>query len=374
MQLLPIAHNLFSQTYNSYPVALYIDFQVYTLHFIFEAGTSRGTMTEKETVFLRIFDDLHPEKIGKGECSLLKKLSPDDVPDYLQHLRHFCEQFNNLYLNPSAIEEALQVVYQLIPPAFPSIIFGFETALYDYSRGGTQLLFPSDFTEGIRPVPINGLIWMGSPAFMKRQIDEKLAAGYTTLKLKIGAIDFAQECALLAYIRSQYGADKITLRVDANGAFKPEEALHKLQTLAAFELHSIEQPIAAGNWLANRELCVNSPVPVALDEELIGVMQREEKIRLLDTILPPYIILKPSLLGGFHHCCEWIELAEARQIKWWMTSALESNIGLNAIAQFTATLNNPLPQGLGTGQLYHNNVPSALYIEQGWLWMGKCVD
>ena len=233
--------------------------------------------------------------------------------------------------------------------------------------GGCQLLYPSDFTTGQRNIPINGLVWMGDRAFMQAQIDEKLRAGFTTIKLKIGAIDFEQECALLAGIRERFSADQITLRVDANGAFRPDDAMAKLARLAQYDLHSIEQPIAAGQPDLMAELCRHTPVPIALDEELIGQMEYVQKYRLLKKIHPQYIILKPTLLGGLRHCDEWIELAARLNIGWWMTSALESNIGLNAVAQYMARLKNSLPHGLGTGQLYHNNIKSPLQITNGQL-------
>jgi o-succinylbenzoate synthase len=346
---------------------LRFDYQRHTLRFTFVAGTSRGVLTEKDTYFLRVYDDQSPDMQGWGECSTLPGLSIDHVPNYEAVLGDFCEISNKTAFGAQSIKEAFEAIPELIPNAYPSIVFGFETALLDLANGGRRVLFDTPFARGEAGIAINGLVWMGEPAFMKKQIDEKLAQGYTTLKLKIGAIDFAQECALLAYIREHFPPERITLRVDANGAFRPDEAMRKLEKLAAFGLHSIEQPIAAGQWVASRELCARSPVPVALDEELIGVMERGDKIRLLETIRPPFVILKPSLLGGFAHCREWIELAETRRIGWWMTSALESNVGLNAIAQFMASLGNPLPQGLGTGQLYHNNVPSPLEIRNGFL-------
>ena len=346
---------------------LRFDYQRHTLRFTFAAGTSRGVLTEKDTYFLRIFDEKTPETQGWGECSTLAGLSVDHTPDYEAVLGNFCKIFNRKNFGSNAAMKALEAIPQLIPNAYPSVVFGFEAALLDLANGGRRVLFDTPFAQGEAGIAINGLVWMGEPAFMKSQMDDKLAQGYTTLKLKIGAIDFAQECALLAYVRAHFPPERITLRVDANGAFRPDEAMEKLEKLAEFGLHSIEQPIAAGQWTASRELCARSPVPVALDEELIGVTERTDKVRLLETIRPPFVILKPSLLGGFAHCREWIELAEERRIGWWMTSALESNVGLNAIAQFTATLGSPLPQGLGTGQLYHNNVPSPLEIRNGFL-------
>lgn len=228
------------------------------------------------------------------------------------------------------------------------------------------MLFPGAFTEGSYSIPINGLIWMGDFDFMKDQIDQKIASGYNCIKIKIGAIDFEAECSLLDYIRNRYG-QKISLRVDANGAFKPADVHQKLNRLSKFHIHSIEQPVLPGQHKLLRDLCLNPIIPIALDEELIGITDSDQKETLLDSIHPQYIVLKPTLLGGMDATREWIRLADQREIGWWITSALESNIGLNALAQFAATFKSKLPQGLGTGQLYTNNLPSRLYIDQGRL-------
>jgi o-succinylbenzoate synthase len=347
-------------------MSLKADYLKYTLHFRFEAGTSRGTLTEKTSWLIRLYDDENPTVEGYGECGPLKGLSYDDRPDFETQLQQYCREFNELDLQLFSWNIPI-VLNQLISPEFPSILFGFETAMLDFLSDGNRIIQPSEFTEGKRALPTNGLVWMGSPAFMRQQIEEKLAAGYTTLKLKIGAIDFEQECDLLAMIRSRFPADQITLRVDANGAFRPEEAMTKLERLATFDLHSIEQPIRAGQPDLMAELCQHSPLPIALDEELIGQMEYVHKFRLLKKIQPQYIILKPTLLGGLRHCDEWIELAGRLNIGWWITSALESNIGLSAIAQYTAQFKHLLPQGLGTGQLYTNNFDSPLFIQQGYL-------
>ncbi len=347
-------------------MSLRADYLKYTLHFRFEAGTSRGTLTEKTSYVIRLFDDEDLTCIGYGECGPLKGLSYDDRSDFEERLCHYCEEFTELDLQLFSWNVPI-VLNQLISPEFPSILFGFETAMLDFLAGGQRLILPSDFTNNQRSLPINGLIWMGSPAFMRQQIEEKLQSGYTTLKLKIGAVDFEQECDLLAMIRERYTAEQIGLRVDANGAFRPDEAMAKLERLANFDLHSIEQPIRAGQPDLMADLCRHSPLPIALDEELIGQMEYVHKFRLLKKIQPQFIILKPTLLGGLRHCDEWIELAGRLNIGWWITSALESNIGLNAIAQYTAQFKNLLPQGLGTGQLYHNNVDSPLVIEHGQL-------
>jgi mandelate racemase/muconate lactonizing protein len=255
---------------------------------------------------------------------------------------------------------------------FPSIQFGVEQAFRSVVAPHWYELFPSNFTKGKDAIPINGLIWMGSPDFMKAQIKEKLAQGFRCIKMKIGAIDFEEEYRILKALRNEFSANDIEIRVDANGAFQATEALRYLEHLATLQLHSIEQPIRAGQWEAMAELCEQTPLPIALDEELIGIFTREEKQRLLREIQPQYIILKPSLIGGYSGSEEWITLAETLDIGWWVTSALESNIGLNAIAQWTYTLRNPMPQGLGTGMLYTNNIPFPLYVENGHIGFNPC--
>jgi len=328
-------------------------YKKYILNFKRPSGTSRGVLTEKETWFIILEEN---GKKGIGECGILRTLSIDDRPDYEAKLKWTCE---NIHLGKDFLWEALL--------EFPSIQFGVEQAFLSLESENSFVLFPSEFTYGNQSIPINGLVWMGDEGFMKQQIEEKLATGSTCIKLKIGAIDFNKELDLLQYIRSHFDEKTIEIRVDANGAFSTEEALHKLQQLATFRLHSIEQPIKAGNWEAMATLCQNTPLPIALDEELIGIFTYEEKERLLQTTKPQYIILKPSLVGGFKGSHEWIALAEKYQIGWWITSALESNIGLNAIAQWTFTLKNPMPQGLGTGALYTNNFDCPLEVKNGTL-------
>ncbi|WP_338870470.1 o-succinylbenzoate synthase [Spirosoma sp. SC4-14] len=345
-------------------MSLRADYLKYTLHFRFDAGTSRGILTEKTSYIIRLFDDEDPTVVGYGECGPLKGLSYDDRPDFEQQLALNCTEFSDLDLQLFSWNVPI-ILNQLISPQFPSILFGFETAMLDFLAGGRRIIQETDFTRGHRALPINGLIWMGKPEFMRQQIEEKLREGYTTLKLKIGAIDFEQECDLLAMIRERFTPEQITLRVDANGAFRPAEAMNKLERLATYGLHSIEQPIRAGQPDLMAELCHHTPLPIALDEELIGQMEYVHKFRLLKKIQPQFIILKPTLLGGLRHCDEWIELAGRLNIGWWITSALESNIGLNAIAQYTAQFRHLIPQGLGTGQLYHNNIESPLFIERG---------
>ena len=326
----------------------------YLLHFKRPSGTSRGVMTDKETWFIVLEQD---DKKGIGECGILRGLSCDDRPDYEEKLAWTCA---NIYLGKDFLWEALM--------EFPSIQFGVEMAFQSLESETPFLLFPSDFTEGQKSIPINGLIWMGEEVFMKEQIEEKLAAGFRCVKLKIGAIDFEKELQLLRFIRTNFTSEEVEIRVDANGAFDENEALDKLIQLSEFELHSIEQPIEKNNTDRMSELCETTPFPIALDEELIGVFSLAEKEALLRKIKPQYIILKPSFVGGFRGTQEWISLAEKHQIGWWITSALESNIGLNAIAQWTFLHNNQMPQGLGTGALYTNNFDCPLTVDQGQLW------
>lgn len=334
------------------------------LKFKFEAGTSRGVYTEKETFYLKISDTENPTVFGLGEIAPLHGLSIDFVPDFEQVLDNVCDTFNSLDLEVFPWNLNI-ILSQLIDDAFPSVKFGFETALLDFMNGGKRVIFDNDFVDGRKEIAINGLIWMGSKEFMVSQVEEKLKTGFDTLKLKIGAINFQDELNILASIRERFSPEQISLRVDANGAFTIAEAEQKLAQLSTYTLHSIEQPIKAKQVEAMAELSEKSPVPIALDEELIGVSDYVQKMQLLKKIKPQYIILKPTLLGGLQHCREWIEIASRLQIGWWITSALESNIGLNAIAQFTAEYKNALPQGLGTGGLYHNNIESPLTVENG---------
>jgi len=328
-------------------------FHKYLLDFIRPGGTSRGVLRQKETYFLIVKS---ATRTGVGECGIFRGLSYDDRPDYEDKLEWLCANINT---DPEELYMALK--------EFPSIQFGLEQALLSLHADDKYELFPSDFSAGLDRIPINGLIWMGEASFMKEQISNKLKEGFTTLKMKIGAIDFDTELDMLKEIRKQYDPSELELRVDANGAFSVEEANSKLEKLAAFGIHSIEQPIKAGQIEAMQEVCASSPVPVALDEELIGVVDKEQKEALLRSIKPQYIILKPSLVGGFRGSKEWIDLAESHGIGWWITSALESNIGLNAIAQFTYSLNNNMPQGLGTGSLFSNNIDSPLFVSKGEL-------
>ncbi len=323
------------------------------LDFIKPGGTSRGVLNQKPTWYLHLTDE--NGNSGWGECSLIPKLSIDPVDE----LEKVLADWNNQKLSSEELNESFDHA------RFPALSFALETALIDLKQAGEGILFPSEFTNGKALIPINGLIWMAPKADMLEQVKSKLEAGFTCIKLKIGAIDFEEELEVLKFIRSQFTANEIEIRVDANGAFNPQDALEKLNRLSAFHLHSIEQPIKQNQWEQMAQLCASTPLPIALDEELIGISDSKQKAACLDAIQPQYIILKPSLVGGLSAAKEWIDLAEERNIGWWNTSALESNVGLNAIAQWTFTLNTDMPQGLGTGQLFKNNTPSPLYMENG---------
>ncbi len=326
-----------------------------TLHFKQPAGTSRGVYLQRRVWFL-LLEDRDSGQFGVGECAPLPRLSCDDLPNYEDILARACRQ---AAADGQIDVDSLQ--------SFPSILFGLETA-FRHLRRGSLRFWDTPFSRGAAGIPINGLIWMGDFDTMLRRVQDKLQAGYTCIKIKIGAIDFDQELNLLAHIRNRFSREQIELRVDANGAFSPAEALRKLERLNAFDLHSIEQPIRAGQWDAMAELCRQTPVPIALDEELIGINTPQQQAELLDAIRPQYIILKPSLHGGWHGAESWIQLARQRGIGSWITSALESNVGLNSLAQWCATQQSTMPQGLGTGQLFLDNVPSPLTIRGNHLW------
>ncbi|CAG4994683.1 o-succinylbenzoate synthase [Dyadobacter sp. CECT 9275] len=354
-------------------MSLKIAFKSHNLLFRKQAGTSRGVLTSKNSRLIHITDTEKEGISGFGECGPLPGLSVDDIPDFDRQLQSVCDEFNAFDLEVFPFN--LQIILdQLVPPHLPSVRFGIETALLDIMHGGRRIIFDNHFSAGQTGILMNGLIWMGSFEDMLQQAEEKLAQDFTTLKLKVGAIDFDKECAILQRIRERYPKKKITLRVDANGAFDGTNVSERLNRLGQYDLHSIEQPVMAGQHGLMKAVCALSPVPVALDEELIGIVGYREKFDLLKKINPHYIILKPSLLGGFQQTTEWIEIAVRLGINWWITSALESNIGLNAIAQYTASFNNPLPQGLGTGQLYQNNFDSPLVVRNGRLFYDNSLD
>jgi o-succinylbenzoate synthase len=329
----------------------------YILNFKNPSGTSRGMLRSKETWFIILNSK---NKRGIGECGLFRGLSIDDRPDYEIKLKWVCD---NIGLGLDRLNNDLM--------EFPSIQFGLEMAFKSLETDDPFELFPSKFTRGEDHIPINGLIWMGTKQFMKQQIQEKIQFGFSCIKMKIGAIDFETEIELIKSIRKEYTSKDIELRVDANGAFNPNDALEKLNVLSEFDLHSIEQPIKAGQFQEMAKLCEQTPLPIALDEELIGVFSVTKKQDLIQTINPQYIILKPSLIGGYMGSDEWIKIAENQNIGWWITSALESNVGLNAIAQFTYLKKNNMPQGLGTGGLFTNNFDCPLIVKNGTLQNNK---
>lgn len=337
-----------------------IDIEERMLHFKQPAGTSRGVYTTRRLWLVKISDG---ETVGYGECAPLPQLSCDDIPNYVEVLRRFCDE----------VERTGEIDAEAMRD-YPSMLFGLETALLDVrckKEEGRDLLFDSAFSRGEVGIPINGLVWMGTFEEMQQRIEEKLAQGFHCIKLKIGAIDFDAELELIKKIRSRYSHHDIELRVDANGAFSFDEALYKLELLSQYALHSIEQPIKAGQWSYMSELCRESPLPIALDEELIGVNDPDQKRQMLNIIRPRYIILKPSLHGGMMGVREWVDIARDMGIGSWITSALESNIGLNAIAQLTADIYGSdirMPQGLGTGQLFTDNIPMPLEIRGDRLW------
>ena len=342
-------------------MSLKVNLSERVLHFKQPAGTSRGTYTTRRSWFITLTDENGRQ--GIGECAPLPNLSCDDIPNYAEKLSTFCESF---------VSEANLTPHSTLhtPQDYPSMLFGLETALLNLQVGST-MLFDTPFGRGEEGIPINGLVWMGTFEEMRERIEQKLAQGFHCVKLKIGAIDFNQELELLKKIRSRYSRREIELRVDANGAFSPDDALQKLEQLSLYDIHSIEQPIRQGQWGDMAFLCRESPIPIALDEELIGVNDSYSKGQLLDIIKPAYIILKPSLHGGMAGTKEWIDLANDRYIGSWITSALESNVGLNAIAHLTAYLYGPhiqRPQGLGTGQLFTDNIPIPLEIKGDKLW------
>jgi o-succinylbenzoate synthase len=335
--------------------------------FNFQARTSRGAMRERTSWFVKIWDAENPEVFGIGECAPLPGLSIDNPEDFENTLKNVLDEFTT-----RSIKENIQKLISLVPIAYPSIVFGIETALLDLQNGGKRAIFKNDFLAG-RTIPINGLIWMADMDLMLQQIAIKIYEGYRCIKMKVGGLNFEKECDILHYVRKKYYREDIVIRLDANGAFKNDECLLKLHELAKFNVHSIEQPIKPGQLDFMQELSAKSPIPIALDEELIGVYTTKDKEKLLQQARVPYIILKPTLHGGLYACREWITLAEQSKIGWWLTSALESNVGLNAISQFTAEYPVTIPQGLGTGQLYDDNIESPLFVKEGTIGMDRTI-
>lgn len=327
-------------------------YQKKTFHFLKPAGTSRGMLHQKPSWFLFLADGEHPDIRGIGECSLIPGLSRETEEAVDQKIGELCAILQQAGL--SAVPDLTD---------YPSLAFGLETALLDKKTGGKRELFESDFTKGRSYIRINGLIWMGSVEFLLEQVEEKLNQGFRCLKLKIGSLHTADEIRVLHQIRSRFKAGELEIRVDANGAFEAGTVMEVLKRLAELEIHSIEQPIKPGHWEEMERICLHSPVAVALDEDLLGNPSRKDKLALISAVHPQYLVLKPGLLGGFQQAEEYISLAGKENIGWWVTSALESNIGLNAIAQWTYTLNSPLAQGLGTGMLYRDNIQCPLALD-----------
>lgn len=335
------------------------DIKERVFHFKQPAGTSRGVYLERHSWFVEISSDADPSRRGVGECAPLPHLSCDDLPGYGGILRQFCDDFCRTGVIP----------FEALRP-YPSMLFGLETAFRMFQSGGNQL-FETPFSCGKEGIRINGLVWMGSYEEMEKRLETKLKQGFRCVKIKIGAIDFEKELSLIRHVRDRYSAGEVELRVDANGGFDASNALRRMTELAEYDIHSIEQPIRQGQYSQMAELCQSSPLPVALDEELIGLNTVDGKKALLDRVKPAYLVLKPSLHGGLSGTKEWIDLASERGIGSWITSALESNVGLNAISQFCSSVYGPgikMPQGLGTGELYTDNIPMPLKIKGEELW------
>ena len=333
------------------------------LHFLQPAGTSRGVYNTRLSFYLKLTSDEQPDVVGVGECATLPDLSCDAMPpnEYERKLRTFCDKY-----------ERTGVIDYEAMRAYPSMLFGLETAVAQFNAKGSLNFFDTPFGRGEEGIPINGLVWMGTFEEMFERLEAKLKAGFRCIKIKIGAIDFDRELQLIRHIRSTFSRKDVELRVDANGGFTPEEALSRMEALVQYDIHSIEQPIKQHQWTEMARLCAATPLPIGLDEELIGVNERQKKIELLDTIRPQYIVLKPSLHGGMAGTEEWIQLARERNIGSWITSALESNVGLNAIAQLTASIygtNIHHAQGLGTGQLFADNIEMPLKVVGDKLWI-----
>lgn len=342
-----------------------IDIIKYPLKFKFHAVTSRGSMQSKDSYFIRLSQEGDRSMFGIGECAPLAGLSPDKESALKDVFLHCSEALFGL--ETIGVEQ----LKKLLPGNYPAVLFALETALMDLMNGGKRIIYNNQFMNGGISIPINGLVWMGDKSEMKSGIDAVLKSGYDCIKLKIGGIRLEDELDLLKYIRQDYPEEQLQIRLDANGAFDFDAVFSVLERFHKYKIHSIEQPIKAGDWQKMHEVCKNTPIPVALDEELVGVYEVEYKATLLDEINPQYIVIKPTLTGGLRETEEWIQLAAKRAIGWWITSALESNIGLNAIAQFTANHKPDFQQGLGTGQLFTNNIPSPLIMEQGKLKYNK---
>ncbi|XOV94415.1 MAG: o-succinylbenzoate synthase [Bacteroidota bacterium] len=335
---------------------LKLEYKPYTLDFKFEAKTSRGSMTNHEVIFIKVYDSKDPSVVGYGEIAPLPGLSEEKIDDVLDSLSHIKGAISSKVL-PASSGMCFDLASKLCSDGYSSVIFGLETALLDLWHGGKKMIFDVPFLSGKTGIPINGLIWMSDKKRMLEQAKEKIEKGFGCIKMKVGALDFNDEIEVIESIRSSYSG---ILRLDANGAFKNNEALKKLNTLASYDIHSIEQPIIPRQLEAMQLICGKSPIPIALDEELIGVTEKSSRVELLRFLKPAYIILKPTLHGGLASCMEWIGIANQMGIDYWITSALESNVGLNAVTQLAAYVNAEGYQGLGTGALYSNNISSPL--------------
>jgi o-succinylbenzoate synthase len=346
-------------------MALQASYTKRTFHFSFNARTSRGAMKQRDSWFLKLFDSGSPDHFGLGEAAPVSGLSNEKPSDVHHQLDELVRRINDGASMPgSANLDEMHAKFGSWGLS-PSVYLALETAWLDLQNGGKRIIFDNAFHTG-KPLDINGLVWMGGLDFMLQQVSIKVEEGFTCIKLKIGGLNFEKEMDILNFIRRKYFRDQITIRLDANGAFRPDQAMYKLMDLSRFDIHSIEQPIKAGSP-SLAELCQKSPIPIALDEELIGINSTEGKIDLLDRIKPQYRVLKPTLHGGFHGCAEWIRLANDRKVGWWLTSAMESSVGLNAFAQFAAQYPLSLPQGLGTGMIFKDNIPSPLEVKRGKL-------
>lgn len=338
----------------------------YTLRFHKPAPTSRGPLTTRSVWFLRVWDDNAPGISGWGEAGPLPGLSRDDCDAFGAEVARTCAAFHRS--GYSNVAEARSAAEDLIVP-WPSLAFGVETALLDLAGGGRQRLWDTPFARGEAGLPTHGLIWMDTPEGILRQVEAKIGAGYDVIKMKIGALPFAEEVALLQHLRDAF--PDVEVRLDANGAFAPDEAVHRLDALAAFDVAFVEQPVRSGQWAAMTEVCRRSPVPIALDEELIPIISTEERRALLDAVRPHYLILKPALLGGFSACEAWISDAEERGVRWIANSLLESNIGLNAICQWTSATGGETVHGLGSGTLFANNIDGPIHLRGAQLELNR---
>ncbi|MES2386904.1 MAG: o-succinylbenzoate synthase [Bacteroidota bacterium] len=355
------------------------EYSKFPLYFRFRAGTSRGVLTSKVSYMLKIYFSHDPGRFGIGEVSLIAGLSPDDVSDLEPRLHNLCQKIGNIplevnrsWVNPDFVVPVYST--SLVPDTLPAVRFGMETALLDLLNGGHRMVFNNSFYTHAKPITINGLIWMGDKEYMLNQIAEKLEDGFTSLKVKIGGANFEDELELLKSLRKEYTAQELSIRLDANGAFSADNAMEYLNRLSEVEPEILEQPIKPGQIQEMAAICEKSLVPIGLDEELIGITDLDNKLKLLETVKPKAVILKPSLLGGFQAGREWIEVAEELGIRWWLSSALESNVGLNALAQFSANYDLQTPQGLGTGNLYRNNIGSPLELKGNKLTYNKKVS